>query len=155
MPNPNPHHFMPVMYPVAVSFDKDATPQFTFDGMDKGNSLTVKTGMATIVLQLKPAPGQILVFTESPITWFGAQPPACMSVRRDSDTQATIVNFNTNMEKQEITFGFELSVWCDGVGYLSQDPTILNAEVPPTSGPDGVAADGPLEVRREKALRAV
>lgn len=153
---PNPHHFLPVMYAIAVRFDKDATPQFTFEGMDDGNSLTVKTGLATVVLQLVPKEGQVLTYTESPITWFGEQPPACMSVRRDSDTQVTIVNYNTNMQKTLIPYDFEVSVWSDGVGYLSQDPTILNAEVPPTTGDgDGDADDRKLGVRRETALHAV
>ncbi len=153
---PNSRRFMPIMIPIDVSFQASPTPTFTFDGMEPGNNITVKSGMATIVLTLVPTSTQSLTFTESPVTWAGNQPPACMSVRRDSDTQVTIVNFNTNMGKEPQPYDFEVSVWCDGIGYMSQDPTILNAEVPPTGGDcESAADDRDGEVKRGPALRAV
>jgi hypothetical protein len=155
---PDPHSFMPVMYPISVRFDPAADPKFTFAGMDPDNKLTVTSGMATIVLTLVPATGQKLTFTESPITWYGEPMPPCMSVQRNSDLQVTIVNYNTNMDPGvTIPYEFEVSVWCDGIGYMSQDPTILNAEVPP--GPmdddckDERAGQG-HGVKRGAALRA-
>jgi hypothetical protein len=154
MPKP-PRRFMPVMLPVTIRFDKTANPPFTFEGMDDKNQLTVKSGMATIVLQLQPADGQKLVYHEMPITWGGGAEPACMSVRRESDTQVTIVNYNTNMGTEDLRFDFEVSVWSDGIGYMSQDPTILNAEVPPTTPDCDEDEDEGRHVKRGSALRAV
>jgi hypothetical protein len=85
-----------------------------------------------------------------------------MTVQRNSDHQVTIVNYNTNMEPGEPEpYEFEISVWCDGIGYMSQDPTILNAQIPPTPLPDGCEGEekgshGHVhDVKRESALRAV
>lgn len=153
---PDPRVFLPVLYVVNVSFDPDSK-LFTFDGMEPGNKLTVKSGMATIFLRLKAIPGQDLKFTESPITWFGEPSPACITVQRNSDTQVTIVDYNTNTDSDPDPYEFEVSVWYDGVGYMSQDPTILNAEVPPTPADecgDGEHGGG-RPVRQGAALRAV
>lgn len=151
---PDPRVFLPVLYVVDVKFDPDADPQFTFDGMGPGNKLTVKSGMATIFLRLQPPQGgpHVLKFSDSPITWFGDPAPACISVQRNSDTQVTIVDYNTNTDPESDVYEFEVSVWYDGVGYMSQDPTILNAEVPPTSG-EGHGGQHGAEGR--PALRAV
>jgi len=159
-----PHPFLPALFPVKVSFTPTPKPTFTFEGLDPNNNLLVKTGMATIVLQLVPAEGQALTFNESPVTWFGEASPACMTVQRNSDTQVTIVNYNTNMEPGEPEpYDFEISIWCDGIGYMSQDPTILNAQIPPTPLPgcdDGDrdrddCRDEGQRVKRGQALRAV
>lgn len=115
-------------FTLTVSFDPDATPQFTYQ---PSNTLTIASSPADIILQLQQVEGHRLAFSDSPITWIGPA-PSFLSPKVDSPTQMTVVDRHTAAS----TNSFLLNVLYDGVPYTSTDPTILNVDPPPTQGFD-------------------
>jgi len=147
-----------LMYPVTVKFNPGPNT-FEFGGCMVDNQLLVNQALGAIVLQLTTDGA---AFAQNPISWGDNPQPGCMSVSRNSDSQVTIINWNTNMESGEkYEYEFEVTIWYGGIGYISSDPTIINATIP-TPLPDVDDDDDEAgehghgrRVKHEPALRAV
>lgn len=145
----------PMMYPVTLDFTPGAPPVFTFGGCMEDDELTVAQALAMIVIHIQT--DRVTFPESSPVVWTG-EVPTCMTVSRDSDTQVTIVNWNSNRGADGDSYGFQVIVQYEGVSYLSHDPTIINATIPtfPECEEDGETKGGYRRVKREAAaLRAV
>ena len=117
----------PMMYPVTLEFTPGTPPVFTFGGCMEDDKLTVAQALGTIVIQIQTK--GVTFSDSSPIVWTD-EVPTCMSVQRDSETQVTIINWNSNGSADTDEYNFQVVVWYGGTSYMSHDPTIINATIP-------------------------
>lgn len=101
-----------------------ATNRWTFNGKPD-MTIEVLPGNALIQLLLESD----AAYVTNPVNWFSetgepAATPTGMSVARDSDTQASILDFNPGTAAA--SFEFRLTVEAGGQILTSPDPTIIN-----------------------------
>jgi len=118
---------------IAVVFDPAKSDPFSFDGGTGPFSITTGQpyNMLIFNLTLAPTPDpKSLAFTATPVDW-GQEAPG-MNVMRMSDSQVVIVDWNSNLGADPIAFPFTVAVLYGETMYTSSDPTIMNAQIPPT-----------------------
>lgn len=132
-------------YNVKILFDtaKLNTDPFLFQ-VDNGPiqqdfSLEIDTNIAVIhfyLLTLTENLEHLGSLATGPIQWLSATGsaspmPATFFLRRQGESQMTLIDLNDVETSGKVTFNFEIAVVYRGRTYTSPDPTIVNVQPPP------------------------